>query len=207
VARRPREIELAVERPLGPAPAGVARLTARFAIGPADEPPTPQELAKTLDDLRADLDALVGVPIAAVPAARPDRALAELIGAYRPRQRELVDLLQDEGEITPGEHAALAQYLAAGGAPAPAASASDLERLADRPIAAMPIAAGPGAEPTRPVPDLLREYAIVSLKQAGAVRARRQISFGEYMALKRYFESRAADGAPAAAPDPASGNR
>jgi hypothetical protein len=34
----------------------------------------------------------------------------------------------------------------------------------------------------------LRVYQINSLKQAGAVRARREISFSEYMALKRHFQ-------------------
>jgi hypothetical protein len=196
VPRRPREIELSVERPLGPdgPQSGVARLTARFAIGPGEEPPTASELAKALDDLRADMDGLVGAPIAGVPIGRADRDLTELVGAYRPRQRELVDLLRDEGEITPGEHALLVQYLAAGGiTAAPAAEAPPPpapEPMADRPLAAMPIGvdrpAGSGGG--RPVAELLHAYQISNLKQAGAVRARRQISFAEYMALKRHFE-------------------
>jgi hypothetical protein len=41
----------------------------------------------------------------------------------------------------------------------------------------------------RPVDELVRTYRIESIKQAGAVRARRQISYEEYMALKRHFQS------------------
>jgi hypothetical protein len=191
VPRRPREIELSVERPLGPegSNAGVARLTARFAIAPDDPPPTPSDLAKTLDDLTADLDGLVGRPIAAAPAARPDRDLTELIGAYRPRQRELVDLLREEGEITAGEHALLAAYLTGPAAvPSSAAPTAPVEPFADRPLVAVPIAAHGGAGAPRSVAELLRRFQIASLKQAGAVRAQRQISFAEYMALKRHFE-------------------
>lgn len=192
MTRRPREIELAVERPIGPGgpSGGVARLTARFEIASDGDPPSPGELAKTLDDLKADLDALVGPPIAAAPIARPDRDLPELIGTYRPRQRELVDLLRDEGELTYGEHAQLTQYLSAGarGPSTPAVAPSPADRLADRPIAAIPIAVDRSPEAPRPVSELLAEYEIASLRQAGAVRARRQISFAEYMALKRHFQ-------------------
>jgi hypothetical protein len=201
VARRPREIELTVERPLGPE-GGVARLTARFDLSGA-EPPTPGELAKTLEDLKGDLDALVGLPLAALPSQRPDRELSELVDAYRPRQRELIDLLRDEGEITSVEHARLAQYLAGGGPPSTSPAASvpipllPPSALADRPLAAMPATVDRPTEAVRPVAELLREYEITTLKQAGAVRARRQISFGEYMALKRHFEGRdAGAGAP-----------
>jgi hypothetical protein len=190
VPRKPREIELSVERPLGPegAAGGVARLTARFSV--EGEAPEPGDLARTLDELKADLDALVGPPIAAVPIDRADRSLTELVGAYRPRQRELVDLLREEGEITPGEHALLVEYLqvpSVSFTSPTAAPAAPTESLADRPLAAMPIAVerGPAA---RPVSELLQQYQIESLKQAGAVRARRQISFAEYMALKRHFE-------------------
>lgn len=190
--RRPREIELSVERPLGPE-GGVARLTARFPIEAGEERPTPTELAKSMDELRSDLDALVGPPIAGVPIARADRDLAELVSAYRPRQRELVDLLREEGEISAGEHATLVQYLQAGGAPTPSPTPAPMDSFADRPIAAMPIAADRAPGSPRPVAELLQEYQIASLKQAGAVRARRQISFAEYMALKRHFEGGTAE--------------
>jgi hypothetical protein len=61
--------------------------------------------------------------------------------------------------------------------------------VVDRPLAAAPVGVDRSLPPARPVADLLREFGITSLKQAGAVRARRQISFAEYMALKRHFES------------------
>jgi len=206
VTARRREVELSVERPLEPdrPAAGVVRLSTRFEGGEPGQRPSPSELAQELDALKADLDALIGVPIAAVPATRPDRELTELIETYRPRQRELVDLLRDEGQLTPTEHARLAEHLARGGGAAkpvqpPVIPAS--ERL----LATVPIDREPPGPPqrevaptpslrsgespvARPVPELLRAYQIASLRQAGAVRARRQISFAEYMALKRHFE-------------------
>lgn len=190
VTLRRRELELSVERPVGPEPAmgGMVRLTARFEVGEGAPGPSPSELAQALDALKADLEALVGPPIAAMPAARPDRDLTELVETYRPRQRELIDLLRDEGELTPGEHARLGEYLALRTSEPPEAARPRPAPLAERPIAAMPIAAGPPAEAARPVAELLAKYQISSLRQAGAVRARRQISFAEYMTLKRHFE-------------------
>ncbi len=187
---RRRELELSVERPVGSGRASgtVARLTVRFEPGPKEEGPSPAELRTTLEELETELDALVGAPLAAAPVARAERELDELVEAYRPRQKELVDLLRDEGEITPEEHARLVAYLAEGSPPARPVRGEG-PPYADRPIAAAPI---PSARPEpheRTVPELLRLYGITSLKQAGAVRARRQISFAEYMALKRHFES------------------
>lgn len=201
MALKRREVELALERPLDPGnpAAGAARLSARFEVtGPG---PTPAELAEALEGLKADLDALVGLPLAGVPGARPDRELTELIGTYRPRRRELIDALRDDGELTRGEHEMLANYLTGIGAvPAPASPPTP-EPTFDRPIAAVPIAADRTADRTsesgRPVETLLRDYQIGSLKQAGAVRARREISFEEYMALKRHFQRDAVPDAPA----------
>jgi hypothetical protein len=190
VTLRRRETELSLERPLGPeGPAGgVVRLSVRLEPPADGTAPSPSELAEALDALKADLDALVGPPLAALPSTRADRPLAELVGAYRPRQRELVDLLRDEGEITPLEHTRLVEYLSAGaGTPSAASPPAEPPRF-DQPIAAMPIVAERPSEPTRPVAELIRQYQIASLKQAGAVRARRQISFEEYMALKRHFQ-------------------
>lgn len=188
VPLRRREVELTVERPLGPGGDGtVARLTARFDAGPGEADPTPAELAAAFERLRSELDALVGPSLAALPIPRTDRSLEELVGAYRPRQRELIDLLRDEGEISSVEHARLAEYLGTGEAARPVAVRTPEPVLPPAPIAAVPLAAVP-ADAGRPVPELLRTYQISNLKQAGAVRARRQISFGEYMALKRHFE-------------------
>ena len=190
VTLRRRELELSVERPVGPEPAmgATVRLTARFEVGEGATEPSPSELAQALDTLKADLEALVGPPIAAMPAARPDRDLTELVETYRPRQRELIDLLRDEGELTAGEHARLGEYLALRPKEPPEAGALRPEPVVERPIAAVPIAAERPVEPARPVPELLATFQISSLRQAGAVRARRQISFAEYMALKRHFE-------------------
>jgi hypothetical protein len=194
VTARRREIELSVERPLGPGASdgGVLRLALRFEVGEDGKGPTHAELATALDGLKADLAGLVGTSIAATPVARGDRELTELVETYRPRQRELVDLLFADGEITSSEHRRLTEYLAVrpkdrAETPAPRPA---IPSIADAPIAAMPIVAerSTPSEPVRPVPELLETYQITSLRQAGAVRARRQISFGEYMALKRHFE-------------------
>ena len=193
---RRREVELALERPLDPEnpAAGAARLSARFEVTGAA--PTVAELAEALEGLKADLDALVGVPLAGIPGVRPDRELTELVETYRPRRRELIDALRDDGELTRGEHERLANYLTGIGAVPAAAPVAAPEPTFDRPIAAVPIAADRSSESSRPVEVLLRDYQITSLKQAGAVRARREISFDEYMALKRHFQRDAAPDAP-----------
>jgi len=166
------------------------RLTARFELSDDASSPTHGELAAALEVLRSDIEALVGPPIAATPVARGDRELTELVETYRPRQRELVDLLLADGEITPGEHRRLAEYLTLRPKePAEPTAARPSVPLADAPIAAVPIVAERSSEPIRPVPELLERYQITSLRQAGAVRAKRDITFAEYMALKRHFES------------------
>jgi len=189
VAVRRREVELTVERPLRPdlPTGGTVRLSAKFEVAPDGSGPDHAALARALDELQADLDGLVGPLLAAAPAARPDRELTELVETYRPRQRELVDLLLGEGELTAGEHARLVEYLSAPPAPAEAPLAPP-ERRVETPLAALPAMVGRSEGEGRPVPELLRLYQISSLKQAGAVRGRREISFGEYMALKRHFQ-------------------
>jgi len=202
VTLRRRETELSLERPLGPegSAGGVVRLSVRLESPPDGAAPTPSELAEALDGLKADLEALLGAPLAALPALRVDRPLTELIETYRPRQRELVDLLRDEGEISGVEHGFLVEYLSSGPASprsAPSAAPPAEAPRFDQPIAAVPIAAERPSGTTRPVAELIRQYQIASLKQAGAVRARRQISFEEYMALKRHFQPADAGGAEA----------
>jgi hypothetical protein len=200
VPLRRREVELTVEREIeaGNPAAGSARITARFEVDGAPESPTHAELAEAFDRLKGELDGLLGTPLAGAIGTRADRSLTELVETYRPRRRELIDALRDDGELTRGEHERLATYLvgigadAATTAPVPRA----VEPAFDRPIAAVPIAADRAPDNARPVEDLLREYQIVSLKQAGAVRARREISFEEYMALKRHFQRDAVPDAP-----------
>ena len=187
MAIRPREIELSVDRPLARslgAEGGTVRLTARFAVDGGGEGPTSAELQEALDRLRAELDGL------RLPSIRADRPLDELVEAYHPRQMELVELLRDEGELTTGEFEALRAHLAPG-APPPATRATPPAGPVGTPA---PTAA---ERPTgaRSVAELLERYGIDSLRAAGIVRARREISFDEYMALKRHFQS-----APATAP-------
>ena len=179
---RPREIELSVDRPLARslgAEGGSVRLTARFAIDASGDGPTSAELQEALDRLRSEIDGL------RLPSPRADRTLDELVEAYHPRQWELVELLRDEGELTTGEFEALRAHLAPGG-PSPLARATPPPAPAGPPTpATTPERPGGG----RPIPELLERYAIDSLRAAGIVRARREISFDEYMALKRHFQS------------------
>jgi hypothetical protein len=192
VPARRREIELSVERPVAGG-GGLARLTARFDSGPDGRGPSPTELRAVFEELLGDLEATIGVPLAGALGGRPDRDVQELVETYRPRQRDLVDVLLSDGEISPTEHARLLEHLR-GEPPRPVVPARvPPAPPTSAPIAAAPVAAEPSLPPARPVEELLRSYQIESLKQAGAVRARRQISFAEYMALKRHFEGAVGD--------------
>ncbi len=195
-----RSVEISVERELsGEDPDRPTRVRLSTTLEPRADGPeiTSEEIRSAVAKLRKDLDESVG---SSGGPARPDRALPELIQTYRPRQTELVELLHEEGELSDGEHALLRQYVeqsrgtavplpspASSGEPA-AASAAPVPPPAFRPLAAAPLAAESAPTTPRPVPELLARFQIGSLKQAGAVRARRQISFEEYMALKRHFE-------------------
>jgi hypothetical protein len=195
VALRRTGLDLAVERDIVDA-AGRAtrvRLSARFEIDPDGAPPSTEEIRAQFRALAEELDQSLPPGAVAPAAARADRPLQELIETYRPRQVELLDLLREEGELTEGEFTRLRQYLA------DRSSAPVVEPgVTERPIAAAPLALDRTPTVSRPVPELLTLYRIESLKQAGAVRGRRQISYEEYMALKRHFERPA----PAEPPTP-----
>jgi hypothetical protein len=108
-----------------------------------------------------------------------NRTVDELIQAYRPRQVELVDLLREDGEISIQESERMKAHLER--------HPENLTRsLSVPPARARGKEEGIPAMP-RPVGELIDTYRIESLRQAGAVRARRQISFAEYMSLKRHF--------------------
>lgn len=173
-------MERAIGSPLDPR-AEVVRLTARFEVLPGSDGPTPQELDEALRSLREELSHLPGISTGA------ERTLDELIQAYRPRQAELVDLLRADGEITASEHELLRTYLAQQMGEEPEGTSARVAALPRAPAASS--ASRPPAP--RSVEAVLREYRIQSLREAGLVRARRQITFDEYMALKRYFESKA----------------
>lgn len=189
-ARR-REIEVSIERPLGAegSGAGTVRLTARLELDADGNGPPKEELARELERLRAEMEALVGPP--RPTSARTDRPLDELVETYRPRGRELVDLLRADGELTEGEHTALLEHVATTPAPvSPGSGVAPSAVAAPLPASAPERGGERGAgERIRSVAELLTTYGIASLRQAGAVRARRQISFSEYMALKKHFES------------------
>lgn len=188
---RRKEYELAVEQELPAAADGAprrARLTVRWEPS-ADEPaPEDAELARSLRELADRLTRVseaAGVGRGPAPEQRPDRALDELLETYRPRQMELVELLHADGELTDREYAALR------------ARVSEQPLPVEAPKTPLGPSPAPSRSGGRSVEELLRTYQIASLRQAGAVRARRQISFEEYMALKRHFAT-----AEAGAPDP-----
>jgi hypothetical protein len=163
------------------------RLSATFDAEPGEAPPGPEETARQIALLSSELDAaLLAGPLRNV-TPRPDRSADELVGAYHPRQVELVELLLEEGEITRGESIRLREYLASGGAPPAAPIEAERASMTERPLEAAPRTQDRTTGQTRPIEELLRLYQIESLKQAGAVRGRRQISYDEYMALKRHF--------------------
>jgi hypothetical protein len=191
VALRRTHVELAVERDIADAEGIVRRFRLAAHFPTEGSEPTPEELAPLFRSLSEELDR--SLPAGAPVVGRADRSLSELIETYRPRQPELLDLLLEDREITDGEFALLRGYLAER---APVVPIEPVPM--DQPIAAAPLAQDRTPITPRPIDDLLRLYRIESLKQAGAVRARRQISYEEYMALKRHFDP--AEPAATAAP-------
>jgi hypothetical protein len=199
VPLNPVTIELSVEREVPASdgrPARRIRLTAQFAPGSTDGLPSAEELSTALQDLTDRLDEGLGRDEALSPVvASSDRSLEDLVENYRPRQVELIDLLLEEGEVSPAEHERLREFLleertgdlTSSGSPAGATDPVVSKTTPDR-----------APPPVRSVDELLRAYQIGSLRQAGAVRGRREISYDEYMLLKRHFS---------AAPDPGSSPR
>ncbi len=165
------------------------RISARFEPGAGEPAPGPEETARLLAGLSGELDAALSAGPIPGAAVRPDRSVAELVEVYHPRQVELVELLLAEGELTRGESARLREYLSTGGAPTPPVPEIGGVPPTERPLAAAPLSQDRTSSSVRPVDELVRLYRIESLKQAGAVRGRRQISYEEYMALKRHFGS------------------
>lgn len=207
VTERRAPVELRVEREIPRSGGG----TDRVSLGTRIEPPSEgalsaATLARELIELRSTLeDAIRSAGLAVAP--RPDRPLSELLDTYRPRQPELVELLRDEGELSEIEYGLLREHLRSGSAVGSGSSPSAPGARTPRPVPPQPLAAAPleterPATAPRPVDRLLEEYRIESLKQAGAVRARRQISYEEYMALKRHFSRTPAE--PNAPGSPAS---
>jgi hypothetical protein len=205
MAERPGQIRLTVERELpgtgSTAPERV-RLSRELEAGP-DGSLTSERVSAELASLRASLDgALRALGLAEAPPR--ERPLEELLETYRPRQGELVELLREDGEISEREYGLLRAHLGqtAGGPPprggdVPGFSAPS-PAFTEGPIAAAPLEGDRTPTTPRGVNELLDTFRITSLKQAGAVRARRQISFDEYMALKRHFSR--AEETPAPAP-------
>jgi hypothetical protein len=185
---RPREVEITVERELVDA-AGVPRrwrLSARFPMSADGVEPTAAELAAAYRDLDQRLERARAEAGLRGPAARAERSLEELVETYRPRQAELVEMLLADGELTEHE-AELLRSAVAGSRPRAPVPAAPSAPGSTEFLAAMPLANDRTPATARSVPELIATYQIGSLKQAGAVRARRQISYDEYMALKHHF--------------------
>lgn len=184
-----------------PLEAGGPPITIRLSAdlpGPEDSGASEaREREGLLSTLLAELDELIrSTPGLTLPPARAERSTLELIQAYHPRQTELVDLLAQEGELSGAEAERLREYLRQMPRPGTEERAS-AGTEARQPIAAAPLANDRTPTSPRPVGELLDRYEIKNLKQAGAVRARRQISFEEYMALKRHFaQGEAVDAEP-----------
>ncbi len=181
---RRRDVEISVERPIhrgGAAGEGTVRLAEHLEFDEGTDGPPAEAIQAAFERLRRAVATL------ALGEPRPDRSIEELIETYRPRQPELLELLLDEGELTATEFERLRAHLETGAParsppPTPASPPAMTPPASERPSAAPPAA-------TRSVDTLIRQYRIESLRQAGIIRARREISFDEYMSLKRHFES------------------
>lgn len=192
--RKLNAIEVSVERYTSGgegAPARVIKLTASIDPSGDDGFPSPEEINEVFTTLTRRLDAALDSAEGSVTSPRgEERSIEELVETYRPRQRELVDLLRAEGEISSREANLLSSHLESRGPRAPTPSAADSGREAGVSYREPSMTNVDRIEPVpRPIGELLDTYQIETLKQAGAVRARRQISFAEYMALKRHFSS------------------
>ncbi len=190
--RRGREVDLSIEREFldGDGIPRKLRVSARFTNESGDRPPTAEELAGAFRELDRDLEVARTKAGYRGPAPRTDRSKAELIETYRPRQPELVEALLADGEVNEREAELLRATLPTVRPTPPTPAAAPFRAPipeTDRPLAAMPLSNDRTPTVPRPVPELLSTFQIGSLKQAGAIRARRQISYDEYMALKRHF--------------------
>jgi hypothetical protein len=183
MAPRRTEYELTVEQELPASADGAprrARLSVRFSREPEDDEPDDAALAHSLRELAdrlAQASETSGLGRGPPSMPHPERPLEELLETYRPRQVELVELLHADGELTDREYSALRSHVGE-------KSTEGVVFQGPAPPAAPPPRAG-----GRSVEELIRTYQIATLRQAGAVRARRQISFEEYMSLKRHFAS------------------
>ncbi len=184
-------VEISLERPVRAARgevSGIARLSVRFEPGAGGEGPSSKELGEALEQLDRELQEAVEA-VAGLRHPGPDRQLTELIETYHPRQIELVELLLADHEVTESEADSLRRYVHSSSEPRPTQPtvSKRAERVPQERIAVPSTSTDRIPPSPRPVPELLDQYRIESLKQAGAVRARREISFAEYMALKRHF--------------------
>lgn len=162
----------------------------RLAAGfdPKDELPSDAEIAGALAEIEAAFDRARAAMGWREPPGRAERQLGELLDTYRPRQASLVEALRADGELSEREAELVLAHLGQGGGTPPPPTEEATPELVPAGGAGPSVGAVAerGGGP-RSVADLLRVYRIETLRQAGAVRAQRQISFDEYMALKRHF--------------------
>lgn len=199
-----KEVELRIEREAVRASGGAYRisLAVRFDVLANGKSPSPEELGDAVRDLLPELEEAAVRGGLAVQPVRSERALSELVETYRPRRSGLIDALEADGELTLREATLLRGHLTAAGGPTGATSGPPLPPPTDRPLAAMPISVDRTPSSTRSIPELLKLFSIETLKHAGAVRARRQISFDEYMSLKRHFAALLSRPEPGEPPQP-----
>lgn len=198
-------IKVAVEEEVpSPGEAPPRRVSVSATLEPSEgSEVTSKDVAEAVKALRAHLESATEAlesesGIAKGP--RPDRTVAELLEAYRPRSAELVDALLWEGELTPSEHQQLQAALKSSPALVPKVPPSRVPAEATPTVPAPSRAASPpttlagastsstvGPSP-RPVDVLLRELDLKDLRDVNRARGRRVISYEEWASLKAHFE-------------------
>lgn len=199
-ARR-SDLELSLEEDIpGVGEAPPRRLRVSLTLHASDgQEPTETEVAEATEILRQRLasarQSLASHEGGWVGAPRPDRPVGDLIELYRPKSLDLVDALLWEGDLTPTEHAALAQHVRGlGEVPAREPPAPRRAPATPSPTAAPPPT--PSPSPSRPpaaargTEELIAMLRLQSLQDVNRARAQRAISYDEWFALKKHFVDR-----------------
>jgi hypothetical protein len=109
-------------------------------------------------------ESAVAVP---TPTVGPPRSLEVLNQVYTPRSVEHVDALMWEGQITAAEHSLLVSSMRGKSTPSQ-----------------------PVSRRQRGIEEMVRELRIESLRDANMARAKEQVSYEEWTALKRHFSEK-----------------
>lgn len=198
---QPNEITIAVEEDLPPSEGGAPR---RLRLSATVRAPEGKEVASEVvveaaSRLRSRLEEVsrqVRAAEGGESGPRVERALADLLEEYRPKEPALVDALLWNGELTPTEHQVLRDAVAKQVAPSPPPApprkpvpASPSPPATKSEPSAVPPgrSAGPRGPP-RPVEQLVQELNLRNLQEVNRARYQRVISFDEWSALKAHFE-------------------